>query len=275
MSQYIYLVRPARFLLTGESTYKIGKTTQTVIKYISTKYKDCELICVLKVLDCHTLETKIIACFDKLFLKRRDLGLEYYSGDVKTMRKVLELLNNLQEAEHETEKQLQSVVEHIKKVKLRNDKIAAVEILFNKDNNADELGKINGDDNVNEPDEINEDPKDTMCDCDDIHNSGEEYVNYTLQTVTSLPVFVDKYKKTAESFYEFIFSTRPQWYLENKYVDIEIIEKAYKSYFNTSKLSRAMIVKHINPMFANSTRVSGITKKKLVPFDTLEELFRE
>lgn len=79
-------------------------------------------------------------------------------------------------------------------------------------------------------------------------------------------------KKTLKSFYEFLYETRPDWYLEGKLVHLETICNAYNLYFN-SDISRATLVKRLNPMFTGSKRVSGATMKKLATYATLKKLY--
>lgn len=81
-------------------------------------------------------------------------------------------------------------------------------------------------------------------------------------------------KKTLETFYKHICDTKPSWYLEERFVEIEKIEKAYRDYFNDNSISRAMISRSLNGnLFNGTSRPSGITKKKLVSYDTLKSLY--
>jgi len=73
-----------------------------------------------------------------------------------------------------------------------------------------------------------------------------------------------KAKKTLKTFFKYICDTTPEWYKEKSYVDIEIIENAYRQYFNDYKISRSMISKQLNGILYNkSTRSNGVTKKWL------------
>lgn len=60
--------------------YKIGKTIQQPNKRLG-KYPKGSSICVLaQVIDSDTCETQLKEVFDRMFIKRLDLGIEYYEG---------------------------------------------------------------------------------------------------------------------------------------------------------------------------------------------------
>lgn len=81
-------------------------------------------------------------------------------------------------------------------------------------------------------------------------------------------------KKTLKTFYEYLYSTRPEWYLEGKLVSINTIEDAYREYFDDKNTNIAVISKNLNGgLFTAGSRSGGVTKKRLVPFDTLKTLF--
>lgn len=79
-----------------------------------------------------------------------------------------------------------------------------------------------------------------------------------------------KVKKTLKTFFKHIYDTTPEWYKEKSYVDIEIIENAYRQYFNDNKINRSMISKQLNGVLYNkSTRSNGTTKKWLNSYTEL------
>lgn len=81
-------------------------------------------------------------------------------------------------------------------------------------------------------------------------------------------------KKTLRTFYKFIYDTRPDWYEENKFVEMEIIADAYREYFNESEIQSSVISKKLNgELFTKSTRSKGTTKKKLHAFEILRDHF--
>jgi len=85
--QYIYLIRTREFIRTGESVYKIGKTTQKPNKRMNGYAKNSEVLLYITVDDCHKTEDKIKAMFDKKYTQRADIGREYYEGSEKAMIK--------------------------------------------------------------------------------------------------------------------------------------------------------------------------------------------
>lgn len=75
--------------------------------------------------------------------------------------------------------------------------------------------------------------------------------------------------RTIKSFCNYIYETKPSWFKEGKYIDMDIIENAYKEYFNEPKANSSSISKKLNGiLFTDSERTGkhGKTKtlKKLV-----------
>jgi len=81
-------------------------------------------------------------------------------------------------------------------------------------------------------------------------------------------------QKTIESFYEYIYDTRPNWYLEGKLVNLDVIEEEYRNYFDDRETTKAIISKTLNgKLFSSGTRTNNKTKKRLVFYDVLKTLF--
>jgi len=79
-------------------------------------------------------------------------------------------------------------------------------------------------------------------------------------------------KKTVKTFCKDIYDNKPEWYKENQFVDIEIIEDAYRKYFNTDA-NRIIISRSLKDnLFTKTVRSGGITKKKLYAYDVLKKL---
>lgn len=79
-THYIYLLREREFLNSGQPIYKIGKTTQQPDKRLRAYPKQSEILLVIKVSDCHSTETTLIAECDKKYKNRKDIGREYYEA---------------------------------------------------------------------------------------------------------------------------------------------------------------------------------------------------
>lgn len=90
--EYIYLLREREFIKTNESIYKIGKTKQNLEKRFQGYPKGSEVTLTIKVNNCDLCETQIKRVFDDKFKNRRDIGREYYEGDVNIMKKELIIL---------------------------------------------------------------------------------------------------------------------------------------------------------------------------------------
>jgi len=81
-------------------------------------------------------------------------------------------------------------------------------------------------------------------------------------------------KKSLSNFYKYIFNNKPAWYIENTYVSIDIIETAYRTYFEDQETTTSVISRQLNgDMFSNTTRINRVIKKKLVSYDKLKKLF--
>jgi len=78
--------------------------------------------------------------------------------------------------------------------------------------------------------------------------------------------------KTVMTFCHHIYDTRPEWYIEGEYVKIEVIEEAYRDYFNDYDSQRVIISKKLNgSLFDKSKRVNGETYKKLRSYEELKD----
>lgn len=85
MPQYIYLIREREFIRLNEPTYKIGKTKNEPNTRLSGYPKGSEVLLFESVLDCDSVERKIIERFRERFKLENDYGAEYFSGDAQEM----------------------------------------------------------------------------------------------------------------------------------------------------------------------------------------------
>jgi len=94
---YIYIIQEREFIKTKEPIYKIGRTKHGYIKRLKNYPKNSVVLCILKVPDSLSYERALIKEFDKKFIKRTDIGNEYYEGDpaklIKTFCKITSKLN--------------------------------------------------------------------------------------------------------------------------------------------------------------------------------------
>ena len=84
---YCYIIHVREFIKTGESIYKIGRTTQPKDKRLSQYPKGSIEKIKQHVSDCVKCEQEIKRVFDKKFKNCRDVGREYYEGDYAEMEK--------------------------------------------------------------------------------------------------------------------------------------------------------------------------------------------
>lgn len=89
---YIYLLQEREFVKTQEQIYKIGKTMQKNLKRFNAYPKGTILLFYSMCTDHHTMERLIIKTFSDNFIRRQDIGAEYFEGDLNSM---LLLMNEL------------------------------------------------------------------------------------------------------------------------------------------------------------------------------------
>lgn len=85
--QYVYMVKEREFIRSKEDIFKIGKTTQQPFKRLNTYPKGSSVELLLTVTDCSVIEAVLIAEFKKTFVQRKDIGAEYFEGDLKDLKK--------------------------------------------------------------------------------------------------------------------------------------------------------------------------------------------
>ncbi len=85
MSGYIYILIEREFIKTEENVYKIGKTKQEYMKRFKQYPKDSVLIEQIYCEHCDEIERELIKLFKVKYTQRRDIGIEYFEGDVKDM----------------------------------------------------------------------------------------------------------------------------------------------------------------------------------------------
>lgn len=84
---FVYLIREREFVRLNENVYKLGKTTQLPNSRLQGYPKSSQVILFIDVFDCHQTEKRLIQTFDQQFECRRDIGREYYQGDLNAMKR--------------------------------------------------------------------------------------------------------------------------------------------------------------------------------------------
>lgn len=85
LTSYIYLLHEREFINSKERIYKVGKTRQINFERFK-QYPKCSMILLYSICnDCDICESKILSVFRRRFIKRTDIGSEYFEGDHKEM----------------------------------------------------------------------------------------------------------------------------------------------------------------------------------------------
>ena len=90
---YIYLLQEREFIKTNEDIYKIGKTVNPKTRL--GKYPKGSIVhLTLPVGDCDKIEVELLKIFDLEFIIRRDVGLEYFEGNLMEMvKRIIDYIN--------------------------------------------------------------------------------------------------------------------------------------------------------------------------------------
>lgn len=83
--QFIYLVRPREFADKNVNIYKIGRTEDFLYNRLNGYSKSTEIILAIPVNDSVGAETELKKLFANLYIKRKDIGDEYFEGNVQLM----------------------------------------------------------------------------------------------------------------------------------------------------------------------------------------------
>lgn len=82
---YVYLLRDRTAIATGDSVYKVGKTTQHNFERFRTYPKGYHLCLLIACNDCHSTESKILSLFMLKYKSRPDYDTESFEGDCYRM----------------------------------------------------------------------------------------------------------------------------------------------------------------------------------------------
>jgi len=274
MSHFIYLLWPREFATHNEATYKIGKTTRDPHKRLAEYVKGNEIILVVNVDNCHTMESSLIKIFDELFVKRTKIGNEYYSGDVARMRH--EIFTAVMRCD--------VVKQCLKQKKIIKNNIDIVEekCLAEKQSTPILLKQLIPLTNCD--DKSDDASNDESVEFHKLHNCEKTYDNeHVNMYVDNSNTIIDNRvnitnvtsdKKTIKTFCKHIYDSRPKWYIPDSIVDIKLIENAYREYFCDNKSTPSSISRLLKgKIFHENNRVKGVTMKKLVSFAILKRNF--
>lgn len=83
---YIYIIHLREYFNTNQNIYKIGKTKQELFKRFKQYPKGSQLISQYDCSDCDIVEKNIINLFKNKYIQRKDIGTEYFEGDILQMK---------------------------------------------------------------------------------------------------------------------------------------------------------------------------------------------
>ena len=85
MSEYIYLLQEREFIKLNENIYKIGRTSKNNLTRFNQYPKGSDLKIQLKCDNSIYIERELIKIFNDKYIKRKDIGNEYFEGNYKSM----------------------------------------------------------------------------------------------------------------------------------------------------------------------------------------------
>ena len=114
--EYVYLLHEREFLNSGRQLYKIGRTSQSPNDRFDDYPKGSCVVFYLRVPDSKATEKAIKAAFKLKFKQDRDIGQEYFEGDVNDMiQSFFFISTKIDSVFDENEKLKQSLAESEKK----------------------------------------------------------------------------------------------------------------------------------------------------------------
>lgn len=85
MCEYIYLLKEREFIKTQENVFKLGKTKQKNLARISSYPNGTQLMIQMMCDNCDYIESNLIKLFTQKFIRRKDIGYEYFEGNYHHM----------------------------------------------------------------------------------------------------------------------------------------------------------------------------------------------
>ncbi len=82
MTEYVYIIQEREHLNAQKNIYKIGKTKRPPSERIKEYPKGSKPITFLLVNDCNECEKELKTEFIKKFIQRKDIGVEYFEGEL-------------------------------------------------------------------------------------------------------------------------------------------------------------------------------------------------
>jgi hypothetical protein len=95
INQYVYMIREREFFNLKKHIYKIGRTKLHPNTRLGGYPKGSEVVYFMQVKDCKNIERKIKNNFIEQFTQMRDIGVEYFQGDIDQMKRSFRNIINI------------------------------------------------------------------------------------------------------------------------------------------------------------------------------------
>jgi hypothetical protein len=89
--EYLYLIHPRNLEKNDVCIYKIGRTYDLENR-LNVYPSNSVVYRVTRVINCYYAETRLISTFHKNFTHRKDIGKEYFEGDLSDMVECMQIL---------------------------------------------------------------------------------------------------------------------------------------------------------------------------------------
>ena len=122
----VYIIHLREFINAGQSVYKIGRTAQPHLKRANSYPKGSDLKFQMSVINSHKVETQIIKLFEQEFIRRRDLGSEYFEGDVEDMGQ--RLMDIAKQCNRDERKEINDLKDEISDLKEELDELKNINL---------------------------------------------------------------------------------------------------------------------------------------------------
>ena len=241
---YIYLLQEREFIKTNENIYKIGKSNAKNLTRFKQYPKNSVLLFQSICNNCNIMEKIIIKVFKKKFIRRKDIGNEYFEGDYEKMiniinlkiRKYKKLINKYIKNEDIKGEDIKG--EDIKGEDLKSEDIKGEDVKNEDVKNEDIKGEdvknedIKGED-IKGEDLKNEDVKNEDINIEDGKNEDGKNEDLKNEDVKSEDVKTEYVKNNINNFVN---------YNENN--NLKMKYKCERCFYNTHLYTN--IIKHIN-----------------------------
>ena len=88
IKNFIYIIKEREFINSNQNIYKIGKTINPKQR-LGSYPKGSQVYLIQPCRDCDVAEREILKIFKYKFKERKDLGNEYFEGDVMNMSMII------------------------------------------------------------------------------------------------------------------------------------------------------------------------------------------